>query len=191
MLDRHYHISFYEQAVVTKQDQRVADLEAVYLKALELRDFEITQLVQRNNFFMVFQGVLLAGILQSEGNIPAVSAIVSTAGCLMSVAQYRMAAGAKFWQQRWETELSETEEALAKAYRRAGREWSRALFYNDEAKTKVKKGFAPNSQLAKLFIDPIILDKPSVSRIPIYTGAILVVTWLAIAAWFALQGLST
>ncbi len=38
-----------------------------------MREFEITQLAQRNNFFMIFQGVLLAGVIQSAHSIPAVS----------------------------------------------------------------------------------------------------------------------
>ncbi|MHC1910589.1 RipA family octameric membrane protein [Klebsiella pneumoniae] len=41
------------------------DLRAVkrlYELTIRIRDFEITQLSQRNNFFMIFQGVLFAGL---------------------------------------------------------------------------------------------------------------------------------
>lgn len=76
-------------------------------KALELalrqREFEINQLTQRNNFFMIFQGVLIAGLVQSGGSA---AAVVSFALCLIGMfvswAQICMAAGSKFWQIRWE-----------------------------------------------------------------------------------------
>jgi len=45
-----------------------------------MREFEITQLAQRNNFFMIFQGVMLAGVIQSSHAIPVVSFLVCVAG---------------------------------------------------------------------------------------------------------------
>ena len=33
---------------------------------IRLREFEINQLTQRNNFFMILQGVMIAGIAQSS-----------------------------------------------------------------------------------------------------------------------------
>lgn len=86
-------------------EERKNNLKDAYLVAITARDFEITQLVQRNNFFMVFQGVLLAGLLQASngGDIhPVVIFIACLAGLLISILQFFMASGAKFWQERWE-----------------------------------------------------------------------------------------
>ena len=158
---------------------------------MEMRGFEISQLVQRNNFFMIFQGVLLAGILQADGNTPAIPIVVSVVGALMSVAQYRMAAGAKYWQQRWETELEETEKALEDAYKIAGRTWSRALFHQVQSNRKVRDDLARHKSRLHSLTDPIVLDKPSVSRIPIYCGILLATAWASIALVFWLRWLST
>ncbi|MCR6625816.1 hypothetical protein H4W19_12680 [Pseudoxanthomonas mexicana] len=190
MLDRNVNISIHPSGSSPK-DQAVSDLEAVYLKAIELRGFEISQLVQRNNFFMIFQGVLLAGILQAEGKVPEIPVIVSITGFFMSVAQYRMAAGAKYWQQRWETELEETEKSLEFAYLAAGRTWSRALFHRVDAKQKVRDGLKKHKDRLNIFTDPVVLDKPSVSRIPIYTGALLAMAWASTSLVFWLRLLST
>lgn len=74
----------------------------IYELCIELRNFEISQLVQRNNFFMIFQGVLLAGICQSAAQIPVVSFVICLVGFVVSLLQAGMAAGAKYWQAHWE-----------------------------------------------------------------------------------------
>lgn len=185
MLDRHYHI-----AQMPQIEESVSDLEALYVKATQLRDFEITQLVQRNNFFMIFQGVLLAGVLQSEGKVLFVTAAVCLLGAIISVAQYRMAAGAKYWQQRWESELIQTEAALKVHYGTSKKIWLRDLFDGVDADSKVKFGFKKHGWITRVTIDKIILDKPSVSRIPIYVGMILCAAWLVLAACFLVRGWS-
>ena len=53
--------------------------------ALRMRDFEIAQLSQRNNFFMIFQGVLFAGLVQSAHTKPVVSFMVCVAGFVVVV----------------------------------------------------------------------------------------------------------
>ena len=170
---------------MTMTDQSISDLEAVYLKALEVRNFEITQLVQRNNFFMIFQGVLLAGVLQSEGKIPSISLVVSLIGLALSVAQYRTAAGAKFWQERWEFALAETERKLQRAYGQSSRSWTVSLFHRVSAHDVVRNSLGRSSAWGRFFFDPLILIKPSVSRIPIYAGMLLAIGWGAIAGFFA------
>jgi hypothetical protein len=71
--------------------------------ALRQREFEISQLTQRNNFFMIFQGVLIAGLIQSGGAAaPVISFAVCLIGVVTSWAQVCMAAGSKYWQMRWE-----------------------------------------------------------------------------------------
>lgn len=80
---------------------------------LRLREFEISQLTQRNNFFMIFQGVLIAGLVQSLGNAaPIISFCMSFLGFGISILQIGMAGGAKYWQARWEASTRSSEIAI-------------------------------------------------------------------------------
>lgn len=80
---------------------------------LRLREFEITQLTQRNNFFMIFQGVLIAGLVQSLGNAaPVIYFLLSLLGFSISILQIGMAGGAKYWQCRWEASTRSSEIAI-------------------------------------------------------------------------------
>lgn len=80
---------------------------------LRLREFEISQLTQRNNFFMIFQGVLIAGLVQSQGTAaPLITFSMSLLGVATSVFQIGMAGGAKYWQSRWEASTRSSEIAL-------------------------------------------------------------------------------
>lgn len=80
---------------------------------LHLREFEINQLTQRNNFFMIFQGVLIAGIVQSQGTAaPIITFGISLLGMATSVFQIGMAGGSKYWQSRWEASTRSSEIAI-------------------------------------------------------------------------------
>jgi len=69
---------------------------------LRLREFEISQLTQRNNFFMIFQGVMIGGLIQSQGlAAPILTSMTSLLGMAVSILQIGMAGGAKYWQSRW------------------------------------------------------------------------------------------
>ena len=59
-----------------RKENDIEALKSLFKIALATRDFEITQLVQRNNFFMIFQGVLFAGVMQSAHTKPLVSFLV-------------------------------------------------------------------------------------------------------------------
>lgn len=81
----------------------IGDLTQAFELTLRQREFEINQLTQRNNFFMIFQGVLIAGLIQSAGSAAAlVSFLVCVVGLVVSLFQVGMASGAKYWQMRWE-----------------------------------------------------------------------------------------
>lgn len=130
--------------------------------ALQMRQFEITQLVQRNNFFMIFQGVLLAGVIQSAHTIPVVSFLGCVAGFFISLFQVGMASGAKFWQEYWEAKLFE---------------FKPTLFHEDDCKYHntvkmrlTKRGIAG-------VIECLIMRRYSVSRIPIRVGIMFAVIW--------------
>ncbi|MGZ8318825.1 MAG: RipA family octameric membrane protein [Telluria sp.] len=91
-------------------DSPIGNLAKAFNFATHQREFEITQLTQRNNFFMIFQGVLVAGIIQSHGlAAPVITFSVCAVGLVVSLLQVGMAAGSKFWQIRWERAAKTTE----------------------------------------------------------------------------------
>lgn len=101
-------------------DKDIADtedrLKKIYYIAVKTRNFEIGQLVQRNNFFMIFQGVLLASMITSKETVPFVQSVVSATGFYIAYLQTQVAAGAKFWQEYWEDEVYEAENNLKEFY---------------------------------------------------------------------------
>ncbi len=145
--------------------------------AWEARNFEITQLVNRNNFFMIFQGVLLAAVLQSEHTIPLISFLVCVAGFSISILQVGMAAGAKYWQIIWEQRLRQTQN------------WKQFIEVVAQGKSASKVPFGPtpgdyknvskdlDESNTECLTKKLILMKPSVSKVPIYVGIVCVVVW--------------
>ncbi|WP_226067576.1 hypothetical protein [Dickeya zeae] len=117
---------------ITKEND-IDAMKSIFKITLATRDFEITQLVQRNNFFMIFQGVLFAGVMQSSHSKPLVSFLVCVVGLTVSLFQVGMASGAKFWQEYWEEVLKEVENKLL--FRLCGPEAQRGfllvLFHDD------------------------------------------------------------
>lgn len=150
----------------------------LYKLAIAARDFEINQLVQRNNFFMIFQGVLLAGLIQAAGNgkiVPIVSFLVCTAGLLASLLQIGMAAGAKFWQERWEYAVETAEKYLHEKIK------------DDDSRKEIYEVFVPEDgysnkvvadRMKGKLIGPLVCFRFSPSRIPIYAGLVFLLVWL-------------
>ncbi|MEX3772509.1 hypothetical protein [Pseudomonas sp. MYb118] len=192
----------------------LAAWKAIYKLCIELRNFEISQLVQRNNFFMVFQGVLLAGICQSAGQIPIVSFMICLAGLGISLLQACMAAGAKYWQVHWEINTQRSEQAMTKItqYHRILR-WqlnrrsvrldkeleakleNRALlvhlFEEDSNNDRVRKSVKESRPYA-YFTNEFIMRKFSSSRIPIYAGFFLAMIWFVLlVCTVRFEGLNT
>lgn len=169
----------------TSELAKSSDIEALkslFKIALEKRDFEITQLVQRNNFFMIFQGVLFAGIMQSSHQKPLVTFLVCLAGLLVSIFQVGMASGAKFWQEYWEEALKKIEDRLLMHIHKkdeSRREiWSlfhdRGLVYSQIVKHRL--GNHKSSFLS--LTSWLVMKRFSVSRIPIYVGISFSLIWL-------------
>ena len=156
------------------------DLDAIkslFAIILEIRNFEISQLVQRNNFFMIFQGVLFAGIVQSAHSKPVVSFLVCVAGFIVSVFQVGMASGAKFWQDYWQGVLQKIEVYMLKGIAADGdRKILFHLFHRDECEyTKIVKNQI--GQQSTGFVNSLILKKYSVSRVPIFVAIFLSIVW--------------
>jgi hypothetical protein len=183
----------------------VDDLSAwksIYQLSIELRNFEISQLVQRNNFFMIFQGVLLAGICQSAGQIPIVSLVICVVGALVALLQAGMAAGAKYWQEHWELNTTISENAMVELLKRhrvlryitsrqkisidkgienrlLSRQAFVTLFGEDSNKNEILANLK-NSRPKAVILNRLIMMKFSTSRIPIYVGLVLAAGWLTL-----------
>lgn len=186
---------------------------------LRLREFEISQLTQRNNFFMIFQGVLIAGLVQSEGTAaPLITFSMSLLGVATSALQIGMAGGAKYWQSRWEASTRSSEIALVLALLRQGKLAVQTFTHDstlltEEERKQIKEWneqqLNPDDRITDdpAFIKSVVLadiqagrrrsfrgyadwwvrrfaiaPKWSVSRIPIWVGAALLVFWTVIAA---------
>lgn len=180
----------------------VNDLEAwtsIYKLCVDLRNFEISQLVQRNNFFMIFQGVLLAGVCQSAGQIPVVSFLICVAGLGVSFMQAAVAAGAKYWQVHWELNTKKAERQMIRTIHQhrllrakldedaisvnsslLAKLQNRRVFvhlFEDEAGRKEVFADLVGSRRHAWFMNRFITQGFSSSRIPIYVGLLLFVVW--------------
>ena len=171
----------------SKVDADYEAIKSIFKLCVEMRNFEITQLTHRNNFFMIFQGVLLAGIVQSTHTLPIVSFLVCVAGFSVSIYQVAMAGGAKFWQEYWEATLGITEKILLNRIVRRGADNSLTenrrsmlyrLFHDDTAKYDDLVRDRLKKHDANGIILKIIMQRFSVSRIPIYVGLCLSLVWL-------------
>lgn len=156
-------------------------LKSLYKIALETRNFEISQLVQRNNFFMIFQGVAFAGLAQSAHSKPIVSFMLCLAGLLVSLYQTGMASGAKFWQEYWESTLSRIEKSMLSHIVRSDNERRLllSLFHDDHA----RYGQIVENKLrckGTSFTGKLIMKRYSVSKIPILVGVSLSCIWFVL-----------
>ncbi|MHA6846949.1 hypothetical protein [Ralstonia syzygii] len=190
------------------KDSPVGNIAAAYELTLRQREFEISQLTQRNNFFMIFQGVIIGGLVQSSGQAaPVLTFAICGLGFAVSVWQMLMAAGAKFWQVRWERAARQLEVWLLEELKDHAKVFqvfssdTKFLSGDDEKKlNEVNK--TVSRQVDPLTMQPgqikkwveeelkngakwwqwpvskLIIGKPSVSRIPIFVGAALAVFWL-------------
>jgi hypothetical protein len=182
---------------ISSNETKISELKAVYKLAVETRNFEISQLINRNNFFMLFQGVLLAAVFSNQAPKPIVEFIICFSGIIISGHQIKVAAGAKYWQEWWELKTSEIENKLKDAI---GKDNFIPLFSlsaeTDEEKVEmkkfkekvIKKINKPESKFLEIDYNKIITTKYSVSRVPIYTGLVLMLTWVALLfstlGWF-------
>lgn len=179
------------------------NISAAFELTLRQREFEIGQLTQRNNFFMIFQGVIIAGLIQSAGNAtPILNVSVCALGVVVSLLQANMAAGAKYWQMRWERATRTLEIYLLETLRHKKTVFQ--LFTVDESflTKKEKEQIESLKDAPSRSADPISCEKgyitknikedlgsrlnpanwlvgkkPSVSKIPIYVGWALAIFW--------------
>lgn len=162
---------------------KYSELKAVYKLAIQTRNFEIQQLINRNNFFMLFQGVLLAAVFSNQASKPFVEFVVCFAGIIISWHQIGVAAGAKYWQEWWELKTSEIENQLKQLI---GEQQFVPLFdLDDEQNHKIQSAniiakINKHSGWIESIVNSLILKKYSVSRVPIRSGLILMATWIVL-----------
>lgn len=195
--------SNYENQEEEKQKEQEERLKKLYYIAVKTRNFEITQLVQRNNFFMIFQGVLIACIIYSNNTVPFIHTAICFVGIFISFFQMQIAAGAKFWQDYWESEVDICEKKLKKFYENIKKTHFHQLFNKDTVEIQhtlyskyfkrlttrlfIKEKYDTEYFLSRSTlttynpfanINDRILTKPSVSKIPIKTARLLLITWI-------------
>ena len=61
-------------------NSKLKALQRVYEISVNTRNFEITQLTNRNNYYMLFQGVLLAAVFSNQASKPLVEFLICLAG---------------------------------------------------------------------------------------------------------------
>ncbi|WP_295909653.1 hypothetical protein [uncultured Xanthomonas sp.] len=169
----------------TKTDlarEQKARLE-LYLQCIEIRNFEISNLVTRNNFFMIFQGVLIAGVLQSSDKAPPMVLLcASLCGLLVSTFQTMMASGAKFWQDAWEHHLDLSERRLQRVMVLSDpdRRFYR-LFARDPEQTKSLLKLKRKCRGERSWTN-FLVQRFSVSKAPIYAGLAFMGFWTVLSA---------
>lgn len=178
-----------------KLEKEITELKSVYKLSIETRNFEITNLIHRNNFFMLFQGVILAAVFSNQASKPYVEFCICLMGIFISWHQIKVAAGAKYWQEWWEVRTSDIELALKNKMKDlTGSDESFISlfdFNNSRSKHKIEKqvlaktykqtslsGKAP--ELFENITKTLISGRYSVSRVPIASGIVLLVTWVAL-----------
>ncbi|WP_089603837.1 RipA family octameric membrane protein [Acinetobacter piscicola] len=192
----------YEKNNNLKLSDDLARLKSIYEIAIETRNCEIQQLVHRNNFFMIFQGVLVASIIYSNNTVALIHFFICLFGIVISFYQMQIAAGAKFWQEYWENQVNEAENNLESFFLTQGKSFHK-LFnknvknvqydifskYYENKKDKIFDASKYNNLnvFSLRFIkqyspftskEERILLKPSVSKVPIATARMLLIIWI-------------
>jgi hypothetical protein len=153
----------------------IGSLHAAFTFATHQREFEINQLTQRNNFFMIFQGVLIAGLVQSQGTATAIlSFAVCVLGLVISLFQVGMAAGSKYWQIRWERGAKTTEIWLLDSLKHATRVSSFLTADGLHLTKKEKNTLAEINSTPQRAADPITFgdgDTTKANRAELHIGS--------------------
>jgi len=117
--------------IKAKDDEHLSRLKSVYEITIATRNLEIGQLVQRNNFFMIFQGVLFASLIYSSNTVPYVQLILCSVGFYVAYSQTAVAAGAKYWQEFWEKKLETIEQNLFNFYKKQDNDEDKKMAIDD------------------------------------------------------------
>ena len=149
-------------------------LKDSYKLSIETRNFEINNFINRNNFFMLFQGVLLAAVMSNQASKPFVEFYICLLGVILSWYQINTGAGAKYWQTYWEKKADLTESQYQSYLTSKGLEPLPLFKFNDNNSHE-----SINLELLDgNFIDRhIIRKKPSVTKIAIKASILIFIVW--------------
>jgi hypothetical protein len=172
-------------------NERLESLKSLYEISISTRNFEISQLIQRNNFFMIFQGVLLASVIQSENSRPLVEFIICATGLTVSFYQMQMASGAKFWQEWWESRVEHFEKLLCEKIQSTNSTTETHELFTVPIKSVKEAVGARLSSSNHKITNSLMLARYSVGRAPMKVSIALILTWLVLMAstlnWSALS----
>jgi hypothetical protein len=153
----------------------------VFKFVLDTRNFEITNFWQRSNYFLVLNTGLAVAFFNLKDNGVGYSPYIAGVGMFVSFLWGRVTLGSKFWQIHWERKLAQVEnEYVASGVLPA----SLKLFNQPvpEVTAEVTQALR-NERHTGVFaqvVDRLIAKKPSV------TLAMIALSFLAFACWFAL-----
>jgi len=160
----------------TDMQAELESIKSVYKICIDTRNFEINQLIQRNNFFMLFQGVLLAAALQNEASKPLVEVVICMTGVLVSFYQLQMACGAKFWQEWWESRVDHYEEKLRSLQvQKSGHFFDLFATSFDQVHKEIEERF--RKKRGSSLTNFLILRAFAVGRAPIKVSLTLLIAW--------------
>ncbi|EOW9181595.1 hypothetical protein ACN142_003571 [Vibrio cholerae] len=164
----------------SQSEKNVHSLKSLYEISVETRNFEINQLIQRNNFFMLFQGVLLAAVMQTEASKPYVKVIICLTGIMISYYQLHMASGAKYWQEWWESRVDHFENLLCENIKKSEDREAHQLFTisSSDVNEIVRARLTKTKRFS--FTNFCILGGFSVGRAPIKVSLFLLLTWVSL-----------
>mgnify|MGYP000371073767 CR=1 FL=1 len=145
-------------------------LKHPHLLALEQRNFEITLFWQRSNYFLLLNTGLLIAFFTNVLKEQAI--LLSLFGVAAAILWVLTNLGSKFWQERWEIAVSETEP----------RENQVKLFSEGtiELKQKVRKRLKEQQPPKHPFYIWLVTLKPSVSFLMILLSSIFLFAWTLI-----------
>lgn len=139
--------------------------------ALENRAFEIQLFWQRSNYFSVLITALGAATFALKD--PFYALIAAIFALAASYLWLMTNLGSKFWQESWETEVTE----LARKQKITS-----FVRQTDEIKRRVEVALSvPNKGIARRFVDKLILSKPSVTYHMILLSMVSCFVWATVS----------
>jgi len=119
-------------------------------------------------------------LVQSAGAFPVVTFMACLTGVLVSWYQTKIAAGAKYWQEHWEAEVRESEIRLIELLAKIPGRTPVRLFSQEQAdiRSAVQKRLEKGN--TGLVMKTLILEKFSVSKVPIQLGIALMLIWVTL-----------
>jgi hypothetical protein len=157
--------------------------EKLFKVALDTRNLEISLFWQRSNYFLVLNSALAVGFfsLKEQGY----ALVLASLGAISALLWFFVNLGSKYWQSRWEHELTLRErklypnDPLFAANREQTDEYVReSLRYHDHI------------WLQRL-VDRLVMLKPSVSRMMTVLSLVFFFVWVGLLVERSCRGVSS